>query len=239
MANTSELDRGLPTPSFYWNYRHMAHRRNDSDTVILPASSSISLPALPQLQAQNLSLQEPIVPKRSSYSYSENIPSSKSWKSSFRRSSSHNPAFPSAGMMDRTTTLDTDYLSVPSTATSSSEPATPNGRVRRRSILKTLFSTTNHMPSSLPCGSPGVVVSTSNMQGPSQRQSGIVPLRNLGLHQGAATGNIGLVKFALDLGQPVNSVLNGVLPIHVACCSGSVQTVQMLLDHGADVNARR
>ncbi|KAI8054674.1 hypothetical protein BDF22DRAFT_618764, partial [Syncephalis plumigaleata] len=84
-----------------------------------------------------------------------------------------------------------------------------------------------------------MVVNTTHVQGPNQRQSGIVPLRNLGLHQGAATGNIGLVKFALDLGQPVNSVLNGVLPIHVACCSGSVQTVQMLLDHGADVNARR
>ncbi|KAI9598982.1 ankyrin repeat-containing domain protein, partial [Syncephalis fuscata] len=70
-------------------------------------------------------------------------------------------------------------------------------------------------------------------------QHGIIPLRNLGLHQGAATGNVGLVKFALELGQPVNSVLNGVLPIHVACCSNSVQTVQMLLDHGADVNARR
>ncbi|RKP05865.1 ankyrin repeat-containing domain protein, partial [Thamnocephalis sphaerospora] len=59
------------------------------------------------------------------------------------------------------------------------------------------------------------------------------------LHQGAATGNLGLVKFALDQGQSVNSVLNGVLPIHVACCSGSAQVVEMLLDHGANVNARR
>ncbi|RKP23215.1 hypothetical protein SYNPS1DRAFT_18968, partial [Syncephalis pseudoplumigaleata] len=84
-----------------------------------------------------------------------------------------------------------------------------------------------------------MVVNTAGVQSAGHKQSGIVPLRNLGLHQGAATGNIGLVKFALDLGQPVNSVLNGVLPIHVACCSGSVPTVQMLLDHGADVNARR
>ncbi|KAF9933362.1 hypothetical protein BGZ67_004313 [Mortierella alpina] len=63
---------------------------------------------------------------------------------------------------------------------------------------------------------------------------------NLGLHSGAASGNLGLVKFALDNGQPIDSVLNGVLPIHAACCSNAnVPVVLFLIDRGADVNARR
>ena len=49
----------------------------------------------------------------------------------------------------------------------------------------------------------------------------------------------GLVKYALMHGQPVNSVLNGVLPIHIAASSGSELVVQMLIDAGADVNAAR
>lgn len=40
-------------------------------------------------------------------------------------------------------------------------------------------------------------------------------------------------------GQPVNSVLNGVLPIHIAASSGNDLVVQMLIDAGADVNAAR
>lgn len=49
----------------------------------------------------------------------------------------------------------------------------------------------------------------------------------------------GLVKYALMHGQPVNSVLNGVLPIHIAASSGNEHVVQMLIDAGADVNAAR
>lgn len=49
----------------------------------------------------------------------------------------------------------------------------------------------------------------------------------------------GLVKFALTNLQPVNSVLNGVLPLHAAASSGNVAIVQMLIDYGADVNAPR
>lgn len=49
----------------------------------------------------------------------------------------------------------------------------------------------------------------------------------------------GLVKYALMHGQPVNSVLNGVLPIHVAASSGNELVVQMLIEAGADVNAAR
>ncbi|KAG0068881.1 hypothetical protein BGZ89_003926 [Linnemannia elongata] len=63
---------------------------------------------------------------------------------------------------------------------------------------------------------------------------------NLGLHSGAASGNLGLVKFALDNGQPIDSVINGVLPIHAACCSnGNVAVVLFLIERGADVNSRR
>lgn len=49
----------------------------------------------------------------------------------------------------------------------------------------------------------------------------------------------GLVKYALMHGQPVNSVLNGVLPIHVAASSGNELVMQMLIEAGADVNAAR
>ncbi|KAF9198696.1 hypothetical protein BGZ49_000414, partial [Haplosporangium sp. Z 27] len=49
-----------------------------------------------------------------------------------------------------------------------------------------------------------------------------------------------LVKFALDNGQPIDSALNGVLPIHAACCSNAnVAVVLYLIERGADVNARR
>ncbi|GJJ77699.1 uncharacterized protein EMPS_10058 [Entomortierella parvispora] len=64
--------------------------------------------------------------------------------------------------------------------------------------------------------------------------------RNLGLHSGAASGNLGLVKFALDNGQPIDSVFNGVLAIHAACCCNSnLPVVLFLIERGADVNSRR
>ncbi|KAF8971070.1 hypothetical protein BDZ97DRAFT_1335792 [Flammula alnicola] len=62
---------------------------------------------------------------------------------------------------------------------------------------------------------------------------------SLGLHAAAATGNVGLVEYALNNGQPINSVLDGVLPLHAACAGGNVQVVKVLIDHGADVNAPR
>ncbi|KAG6880018.1 hypothetical protein C0992_007815 [Termitomyces sp. T32_za158] len=62
---------------------------------------------------------------------------------------------------------------------------------------------------------------------------------SLGLHSAAATGNLGLVEYALDHGQPINSVLDGVLPLHAACAGGNVQVVKLLIEHGADVNAPR
>ncbi|KAI0737613.1 hypothetical protein C8Q80DRAFT_1125351 [Daedaleopsis nitida] len=62
---------------------------------------------------------------------------------------------------------------------------------------------------------------------------------NLGLHSAAAAGNLGLVTYALDHNQPVNSVLDGVLPLHVASSGGNDQIVRLLIERGADVNAPR
>ncbi|KAF8844617.1 hypothetical protein BDN67DRAFT_962526 [Paxillus ammoniavirescens] len=62
---------------------------------------------------------------------------------------------------------------------------------------------------------------------------------HLGLHSASASGDIGLVQYALSHGQPVNSVLDGVLPLHAACAGGSDLVVNFLIGHGADVNAPR
>ncbi|CAM0135810.1 hypothetical protein VKS41_001754 [Umbelopsis sp. WA50703] len=62
----------------------------------------------------------------------------------------------------------------------------------------------------------------------------------LGLHSAAATGNIGLVKFALDHGAPIDSVVNGFMPLQMACISdNNIAVVQYLIDRGADVNLQR
>lgn len=66
-----------------------------------------------------------------------------------------------------------------------------------------------------------------------------LPVPNLELHSAAASGNLGLVHYALTHGQPVNSLLHGCLPLHAACSGGSVSVVRMLIDRGADVNAPR
>ncbi|TBU26451.1 ankyrin repeat-containing domain protein, partial [Dichomitus squalens] len=65
----------------------------------------------------------------------------------------------------------------------------------------------------------------------------IVP--HLGLHSAASSGNLGLVTYALDHGQPVNSVVDGVLPLHVASSGGNDLIVRLLIERGADVNAPR
>ena len=67
----------------------------------------------------------------------------------------------------------------------------------------------------------------------------IHPVSYLGLHSASASGDIGLVQYALSHGQPVNSVLDGVLPLHAACAGGNDVVVKLLINHGADVNAAR
>ncbi|KEI38413.1 uncharacterized protein L969DRAFT_532819 [Mixia osmundae IAM 14324] len=73
----------------------------------------------------------------------------------------------------------------------------------------------------------------------SSRYGVVTDFKNLNLHSAAARGNIGLVTFALTNGQPVNSLLNGILPIHAAAAHGNQAVVLMLIEHGADVNAIR
>lgn len=67
----------------------------------------------------------------------------------------------------------------------------------------------------------------------------VPPVPNLELHSAAADGNVGLVHYALTHGQPINSVLHGVQPIHAAAAGGSVSAMRMLIERGADVNAPR
>ncbi|KAH9839437.1 uncharacterized protein C8Q71DRAFT_749520 [Rhodofomes roseus] len=67
----------------------------------------------------------------------------------------------------------------------------------------------------------------------------IVDYPHLGLHSAAAMGNLGLAQYALSHGQPVNSILDGVLPLHAACSGGNDQVVRFLIESGADVNAPR
>ncbi|KAF8309388.1 hypothetical protein DL93DRAFT_2042431, partial [Clavulina sp. PMI_390] len=59
------------------------------------------------------------------------------------------------------------------------------------------------------------------------------------LHSAAANGNLALVHYALSQGQPVNSVIEGLLPLHAAASNGNELVVTRLLDAGADVNAPR
>lgn len=54
------------------------------------------------------------------------------------------------------------------------------------------------------------------------------------------TIEIGLVKFALDHGALIDSVVNGYMPLQLACISENhIAVVQYLIDRGADVNAQR
>ncbi|KAI8097565.1 uncharacterized protein BX664DRAFT_326698 [Halteromyces radiatus] len=63
---------------------------------------------------------------------------------------------------------------------------------------------------------------------------------HLQLHMAATNGNVGLVKFALDHGAPIDSVVNGFLPLQLACISdNNIAVVQYLIDRGAQVNAQR
>ncbi|CAO3676292.1 unnamed protein product [Rhizopus stolonifer] len=63
---------------------------------------------------------------------------------------------------------------------------------------------------------------------------------SLGLHSACMNGNVGLVKFALDHGAVIDSVVNGYMPLQLACISDNhIAVVQYLIDRGADVNAQK
>ncbi|KAJ1979626.1 hypothetical protein H4R35_001446 [Dimargaris xerosporica] len=61
---------------------------------------------------------------------------------------------------------------------------------------------------------------------------------NFSLHMGVTAGDMAMVKYALDNGVAVDSVLNGAEPIHLACCMDSLPVLVLLLQHGARPNAR-
>ncbi|KAJ1999276.1 hypothetical protein GGI04_004073 [Coemansia thaxteri] len=75
---------------------------------------------------------------------------------------------------------------------------------------------------------------------PSHTQSGgsacVGP--DLGLHHAVAMGDIGSIYYALMSGQTVDSVVHGLQAIHVAASRDDVAIIEMLLQSGADVNAR-
>ncbi|CAO3640895.1 unnamed protein product [Mucor hiemalis] len=62
----------------------------------------------------------------------------------------------------------------------------------------------------------------------------------LGLHWAATTGNVGLIKFALDRGVLIDSAVNGFVPLQLACISdNNIAAVQYLIDRGGDVNTQK
>ncbi|KAJ2799488.1 hypothetical protein H4S07_005425, partial [Coemansia furcata] len=61
---------------------------------------------------------------------------------------------------------------------------------------------------------------------------------DFGLHHAVAAGDIGSIYYALMGGQAVDSVLRGLQPIHIAASQEDPAIVEMLLQSGADVNAR-
>lgn len=59
------------------------------------------------------------------------------------------------------------------------------------------------------------------------------------LFRAAEVGNTPAVELMLDLGFPIDARGDdGGTPPHVAAYNGSVETVRLLLDHGADLQAR-
>lgn len=81
------------------------------------------------------------------------------------------------------------------------------------------------------------IIDTSGSSSSNTLESSMHP--NLGLHSASASGNIGLVKYALENGQPHSSILNGLLALHAACSGGNEAVVRLLLSYGADINAPR
>ncbi|PIA15876.1 ankyrin, partial [Coemansia reversa NRRL 1564] len=60
----------------------------------------------------------------------------------------------------------------------------------------------------------------------------------LALHSAVSRGDIGSICYALLGGQPIDSLCDGLQPIHVAATQDDPAVIEMLLQNGADPNAR-
>lgn len=56
------------------------------------------------------------------------------------------------------------------------------------------------------------------------------------LHIGAVNGNIGMVKFALDSGDNIDSKFNNLTALHLACGSKNIEIVEYLINRGSSIN---
>ncbi|KAJ1664616.1 hypothetical protein EV178_003944 [Coemansia sp. RSA 1646] len=65
-----------------------------------------------------------------------------------------------------------------------------------------------------------------------------LPASDLGLHSAVSRGDIGSICYALLGGQPIDSLHQGLQPIHMAAIHGDAAIVEFLLHNGADVNAQ-
>ncbi|KAJ2616413.1 hypothetical protein H4S08_000804 [Coemansia sp. RSA 1365] len=61
---------------------------------------------------------------------------------------------------------------------------------------------------------------------------------DLALHSAVSRGDIGSICYALLGGQPIDSLCDGLQPIHVAATQDDPAVIEMLLQNGADPNAR-
>ncbi|KAJ2848186.1 hypothetical protein IWW36_003452 [Coemansia brasiliensis] len=61
---------------------------------------------------------------------------------------------------------------------------------------------------------------------------------NLGLHCAVSRGDIGSICYALLGGQPIDCLCDGLQPIHIAAMQDDPAVIEILLQNGADVNAR-
>jgi hypothetical protein len=62
---------------------------------------------------------------------------------------------------------------------------------------------------------------------------------DLHMHSAVISGNIGMIRFALDNGQSIHSSINGLQAIHVAAGFGQLAIIKYLVSRGANVNCRR
>ena len=67
----------------------------------------------------------------------------------------------------------------------------------------------------------------------------VIKVPYLDLYSTPTNGNVGLVKYALSHGQPINSVLDGVLPLHAVSSGGNNLVIKLLIEQGVDVNTLR